>query len=516
MLDRTINVKADIPFSAVLKFTAEATAIAGLGFAVAIRLNNLFHPPSLWIDETFTGAIAGQKNWGDFIFFARADAPPSFLYYCFMHFWQMIFGLSDASLRAPSLICSLIAPLTIILSKVPGLSRAEKLSWAALLALWIPGIGFAQDARCYAMLLMFATVQTLTFYRLLQMPTLRQAVIWVLSADLTMFGNYDAAYLAIAQGLIFLVLKRKAALQSWPAVFLVIPVVLELIWKWPFLSKFERIGTAWYPVLHFTDLLAIFFYPISGLGGIGVAVWLMLFPVLCIAIIAGRFQIKDAHKHVPLSYLNWVAIASMMGAIAMVAVGFIRPTFTWRYMPPFEPGIMLTVILVARAVSRNAKQIAYAGLILIALFAYRMWSYSGTIYWDSAPTPLNVEQASNCLISKGVKNVVFTWDSPTPRVMPQQLVKAVGEFFFQRAGVSVDVIPVETKPNENANILLWAAAEPSNASIIWLYDLTIKSTAAISHQPNISMMSASYSCLNFGTRQIGNLACYPATINLKK
>jgi uncharacterized membrane protein len=508
MLDRTINVKADIPFSAVLKFTAEATAIAGLGFAVAIRLNNLFHPPSLWIDETFTGAIAGQKNWGDFIFFARADAPPSFLYYCFMHFWQMIFGLSDASLRAPSLICSLIAPLIIILSKVPGLSRTEKLSWAALLALWIPGIGFAQDARCYAMLLMFATVQTLTFYRLLQMPTLRQAVIWILSADLTMFGNYDAAYLAIAQGLIFLVLKRKAALQSWPAVFLVIPVVLELIWKWPFLSKFERIGTAWYPVLRAHNLLQLAFYPISGLGAVGPAVWIFLFPILCLAIFFGKWLIKSSY-HVALpTHLKWVALASFIGAITMITIGFLRPTFTWRYMPPFEPGILLGLILMTRAITKNARDIGYIFLIGIAILTYCMWLITGTQFWDSASTPLNIEESSEYLMKHNTHNVVFTWDSPTPRVMPTQLLDAVGGFFFARAGVPVKVTTLQTVPNENPNIGLLNTAKPSDASIIWIYDLSIHKTATIQFPPSISKIDPRYDCQNFGELMIGSVACF--------
>jgi hypothetical protein len=425
-----------------------------------------------------------------------------------MHLWQMAFGLSDASLRMPSLICSLIAPFIVIFSQIPQLSRAEKLTWAALLALWIPGIGFAEDARCYAMLLMFATIQTITFYKLLQTPTFRNTTIWVLSAELTMFGNYDAAYLAIAQGVIFLAMHRRIALKYWPTIFLTLPVLAELAWKWPILSKFERVGTAWYPVLQVTDLPTLFFYPISGLGGVGAAIWVLLFPPLCIAIYIARRLIKQPYQPIISSHLHWVAAASLIGGVTMIAIGFLRPTFTWRYMPPFEPGILLGIVLLARAAARHARAIAYMLLIGIAALTYQMWIMSGAQYWDSASTPLNIEQASDYLMKQGTKNLVFTWDSPTPRVMPLQLLRAVGGFFFERAGVQVNVMPLETHPDENANVALLAAAKPSDASIIWLYDKTIKTTAAITYPPAISIKSPAYHCANFGKEPIGSLACH--------
>jgi hypothetical protein len=326
-----------------------------------------------------------------------------------------------------------------------------------------------------------------------------------------MFGNYDAAYLALAQGMIFLVMHRRVAFNYWPAILLTLPVIAELAWKWSILSKFERVGTAWYPILHFTDFLGLCFYPLTGLGGAGIVVWMFLFPVLCIAVIAGRLMMKKIQQPPQVINLNLVATASLLGAVAMIAVGFLRPTFTWRYMPPFEPGIMLGIILVARAAARNAKEIAYGCLIVISVCSYLVWANLGGEYWDSASTPLNIEQASDYLMTKGTKDVVFTWDSPTPRVMPMQLVKAVGGFFFHRGGVPVNVIPVETHPNENANISLLASAQASHASIIWLYDKTIKTTAAISFPPKISSILTSYTCQDFGKAPIGALACWSAS-----
>ncbi len=150
----------------------EVLAIVLITFATGARFVGLSHTP-LWIDETFTGAISSQPTFDSFVQLAHSDAPPSFLYYLFMHVWQMVFGLSDVALRAPSLGFSAAAPLVIAFASVPDLARAERLTWAAMLALWIPGIGFAQDARAYGFLLLMAALQTLVFYRLMAAPSYR-------------------------------------------------------------------------------------------------------------------------------------------------------------------------------------------------------------------------------------------------------------------------------------------------------------------------------------------------------
>jgi hypothetical protein len=507
---RWLDQNADALGRSALSFTAVLVSTLGIVLAIYVRIIGFYSGPALWIDETFTGAIAGQATFHNFIELAHADAPPSFLYYLLMHLWQMLFGLSDMALRAPSVIFSVVAPFVLVFTPIAGLTRIERLSWAALLGLWIPGIGFSQDARCYAMLLLFATIQTLTFQRLLLSPTFRQTALWVLSADLTMFGNYDAAYLGIAQGVIFLAVHRGKALRTWPSIFLVIPVFLEVAWKWPVLLRFEGADTAWYPILNARFLLQLFFYPIGGLSISSAAVWVLLLPLLSAgAFIAGRFMRSASLNDQPAA-LKWTAAASLIGAVAMITVGFFKPTFTWRYMPPFEPGLMLGLILIMRAIARDAKNAGYAGLVIIAATAYHMWSISGDQFWDSASTPLNIEQASEYLMKHEAETVVFAWDSPTARVMPPQLLSAVGGFFFRRDGMPVSVIPVKTVPSGDANVLLLEQAKSSNASIIWLYDLSIHGTSAINVPQLIEVINPNYVCQDFGDDVIGSVACYNA------
>src|SRR5688500_1150823 len=91
----------------------------------------------LWLDETWTGAIAATAGWGDFWrqVYLDVNAP---LYYLLMHLWQGVGGLSNESLRLPSAVFGALAPLLIAFSRVEGLSRPARLTWAALVATWIP------------------------------------------------------------------------------------------------------------------------------------------------------------------------------------------------------------------------------------------------------------------------------------------------------------------------------------------------------------------------------------------
>lgn len=79
MLERMIITKTNIPATVALNITVEILAVAGLLYAFAARMINFAHPLPLWTDETFTGAIAGQKKWHDFITLARVST----LKWCF-------------------------------------------------------------------------------------------------------------------------------------------------------------------------------------------------------------------------------------------------------------------------------------------------------------------------------------------------------------------------------------------------------------------------------------------------
>ena len=68
----------------------------------------------LWLDESWTGGIIGQPSWRAAFhqIYADVNAP---LYYVLMRVWSGLAGLSDAALRAPSLVFAFAVPLVAAL-----------------------------------------------------------------------------------------------------------------------------------------------------------------------------------------------------------------------------------------------------------------------------------------------------------------------------------------------------------------------------------------------------------------
>ena len=185
---------------------------------------------------------------------------------------------------------------------------AERLAWAALLALWIPGVGFAQDARCYALVLLLATIQTLLFARLMQRPSLVAAALWVVVADLTIAAHYDAAWLALAQGLVFLGVKRREAVSVWPAALLVAPIIAVVAWQGPEMARYMRPDVAWYGVPPISALPGVIVYFLGAPG------YLIGLPAFALG-----FWLIGRRRPAPASApgvhdLTWTAAATFLGA----------------------------------------------------------------------------------------------------------------------------------------------------------------------------------------------------------
>lgn len=485
---------------------ASIAAVAAILFGFAARL---FARPGahLWIDETFTGAIATQATLSEVIYLAHLDAPPSAIYYVLMHFWTLVFGASNAALRAPSVICGLMAPMIIAIAPMPQLSRADRLTWAALVALSPAVIGFGLDARSYALVVALATGQTVAYAWLLARPTLRGAVVWIVLAVLAIEAHYDAAYLALAQGLLFLGVWRRDALRLWPAALFILPAVGELIWKWPVLSRFEAPGTAWYPLLTAAFTPVALVYPLSGFG-VGLEVWFIGLPILLLAAVLLRRGPAPPSRAAP----SWTALSAALGFGAMVIVGMVRPSFWWSYEGVFIPGVALCLVLVLRALARDR-----APVFSICALAMGAWACAASVKTGAPRLAvtndlINIEEASQSLTTLRSKPVLFAWDSPTARVMDPDLLKSVGQFFFVRADQPVTVIPVRLAQGDDPNAVLFTRAAKDHAGIIFLFDTAIPNTVAGRHPLG---SDPRFFCRHFtttvGSDLKGSVACRPLT-----
>jgi hypothetical protein len=458
-----------------------------------------------WLDEAATGAIIGQPNFQLFWkeVYWEVSSP---LYFIFMRGWQSIFGLSDLSLRVPSLLFSVASPLCILFATIPKISRLDKICWAALLALWLPGIGFAQDARCYALVLLLSTLQTLAYIRLLEMPSVRNSAIWVFFAAMAIASHYDAAYLALFQGLFFVGSKPREAVRCLPTGIIMIPTAAAILWQWPEMARFMQADTTWYRIFTKSSALKAAFYLL------GNAWWLFLIPPLLIAaVVVGRKFPTGAKIE---KTLVLTSLASVLGAATLIVLAMYRPILTLRYLAPFAPGALLFLIMLMHMIARGAARSLILALPACSMIILTFWLANGARHMDSVVEDLNYETASNTIIRSGARHVVFTWDNPNARAMHPEQIKEFGAFFFKRAGYSADVIPLQIGKNDDPNKLLLDAARPTHAAMIWIYDTHVRGTAARRFAPDISRLDAGWDCQNSKKDSFGVVLCLPTDRNL--
>jgi hypothetical protein len=440
----------------------------------------------LWLDEAWTVGIAAPMRWIDFFHqvYWDVNAP---LYYLLMHLWQAVFGQSDLAMHAPSLIFAVVTPLAILAGRDLGLTHAEKLSWAALSAVWFPVLCYAQEARCYALLFFFSTLQAIAFLRLLRSPSTARALVWATFGALAILTHYDALFIGAIQGLIYLGVHRAKAVRTWPAALAFVPAFAWLGYHAPRIAEFARPDIAWYSPIDFDDLPDI----LTALPGGDRQCWVLLGgAILALGL---RFIPWLPRRRDPFpGWAPWLTtFAALLSAAVLVAIGFFRPSFAPRYLTPDGPGLILGLVLVGRLLAGRRTSLALCVFCLaFALAGLREIAVGERM----APKGYNYERASQILEKVHPQHVVFLWDHPVDPIEHPEQLDAAGGAFFRRDGLHVTVDPVILKPGEDPNKRLLTGATGPHSVILWVYDIDVHGTAAVMFPPRITELDPRWTC----------------------
>ena len=465
--------------------------IAAFVLGAIIRLVVFSRHFPLWSDEAWTGAIVGQPTLRATIEQSLMD-PNAPSYFILMHFWTKWFGLSDSALRFPSLIFGVIAPLIAMLPS-KGIERDVRLLWCGIVALWIPGFWYSQEARCYSLAFLLAMACTHAYVRLLAQPSVRNAVGWASLGCLMILTEYHSLLLIGCQGIGYLALHRKRAIRTWPAVLLYLPAVA---WMWahmPRVLQYADANAYIHPIVRFDNVL--------GILGFVVGNWVLAVLLLIVALVLGVLfgPIKDAPSNA------WLAAATAtVSAILLIAIGSLNAIFTTRYLMVFIPGISLGISLLAAHFGQRWKLVPVGIIILYGIFA---WNWKTENDQADAKLILSFEHASRELEKNGIDQLVFLLDSPLTNVLQPSQLEALGGFFFRRQGLTIPITPIFLRPGDNPNErLLDAAATTPRSAILWLYVPSARNTAILSYPVRIEQINRAWFCSDFGTP--GVVACH--------
>jgi uncharacterized membrane protein len=457
----------------------------------------------LWLDEAWTGAIVGQESWAETLrqTYLDVNAP---LYYLFMHAWQGIFGLSDFALRAPSILVGIATPPLLMLARTKGLSPADRIVWAAFTGLWIDGLWYSADARCYAFLVLFCALQTSAFANLLTAPNTRRAAIWATWTSLSILTHYQALFLGAVQGVMFLALAPRRAVASWKAGLIFLPMVVWMGVHATRVLQFARPEVAWYDLLRPQDLvwLVQFIFP---------NLLVLAIPAAGLALILWRAARGQPQQDLASATLWWAGASALIGVSIVIGLGFLRPSFTLRYLTPYAPGLFLLATLLVRSLNPawsspnlSASLAARLAALVLALDGGASWALAA---YGHTSRPFTYEAASLDMLKAHPDQIVFTWDHPAAQVEDPSQYDAAGGFFFRRAGSKAAITPVLVQPGEDPNLKLLAAAKGPHAAILWLYDMGVHGTQARRFPPKIETLDPRLRCRQYGRGSIGVLGC---------
>jgi len=152
----------------------------------------------IWLDEANSWKVA-RLPWGAMMDNLRSS-PLGPLYFVLLKLWMMLFGDSEAALRAPSLIASvLVIPVTYVIG-VRTFSRRAALLGSVLLTLSPLQLYFAQEARMYMLLTLFAALYFFAYLRWRDDATSAPgALVWYATAGTVMvYTNIISATLILA------------------------------------------------------------------------------------------------------------------------------------------------------------------------------------------------------------------------------------------------------------------------------------------------------------------------------
>ncbi len=363
------------------RLDAWALAFALLGFAA--RLVNL-GGQSLYAEEGYSITL-GQDGFTRILTQTATLDSNTPLHYLLLSVWNALGGISEFNARALSAFAAvLIIPLAWQLARALGLPRAAQRGAALCSAVWPVGISFAQEARMYALLMLFTMLATVMLARALRRGGRLDWAVWsasLIAAFAThvygalIFGVQAlvvAAWLArrwrgasgalpVKSGFRFAIaaiVVTAAVIGAWTLVILKVSIptsttyttrldLLPLLEQGLAAMLMPKLAgpTAGLALLSLAMLLAVFFSS-RQLRLLPLLVWATVFLICAVSAYTGKFAWRYVTATAPLAATGFGAalglwansrvparVTAARGLTVLVAILGLAGFFLWRAAP---------------------------------------------------------------------------------------------------------------------------------------------------------------------------------------
>jgi mannosyltransferase len=384
---RDIPTTGPEPSPAAARWGTLALTFAG----AALRLVTI-DTRSFWLDET-TAVRQALLSIPDMLTGMSSNVHPP-LFHTLLHYWIVLFGPTEVVVRAFALTWGILAIPLVYWAAKAVYDRRVGLIATAIVALSPFFIWYAQEARMYTMLLVFALLSTGAMWKAIQRDRVGWWALYALATAAGLMTQYFFAFLVVGQAAFMLLdreNRRMRPMLGWIASLLV--ASLPLVW--------------WVPqVLAHPDLLrgvsGAFNYggPTPGFGANFNK--LILVPVQWAFGFHSELATRDLVATWPLlitlvfvsaglarrvsSRTRYLIAGGVGGAIAITVLGFWQPiVLEARYFTAV--GVPL-VLLAARAIAEikpPGRRALVAVLLVVAAvsFADQSLNPDSVVKWDN-------------------------------------------------------------------------------------------------------------------------------------
>jgi len=183
-----ISTPATIATLALLTIAAFALRVAYLGSR------------DLWLDEAASAKFA-SFGWLHFAKVVVTSPVNMTVYFALLHIWTSVMGDSEFMLRLPSVLFATATVPLIYLLGLKLFDRRAGLVAAALIAVAVSSVDFAQEARAYTLVIMLATVSSIFFVDGIEDPSFANCAGYVISSVMCIYSHMFGILLLPAQWL---------------------------------------------------------------------------------------------------------------------------------------------------------------------------------------------------------------------------------------------------------------------------------------------------------------------------
>lgn len=300
----------------------------------------------MWYDESFT-AYQSQGSLSEIIDVARWDANPP-LYLIIIHYWTKLFGLSEFTLRFPSLLFNALACSCLFLFACRNFSIKVAVPAVLFFVSSDSMFYYAQEARAYSFLFLLTVLSGFLFFELIRKPGWLMSSVLAITNAALFYTHYIETVIVVFQVAVVMYIGRKTLFKYYA-----LSLGLFITMLAPWMSRAgELFGQGGNHIVRIPVISDVYWTFIQ-LNGDSRLVSVCYAALIVSGIIGFIYRISDNNKetNAVIMYLMLWLVGSF---VVIYLLSFKAPMFAKRYLLFSLPGMYL---LSAYAVSILKKPV---------------------------------------------------------------------------------------------------------------------------------------------------------------